>query len=76
MRVKYEFDIHLYSEQENLLPDGVEMYNINYALKITEFVKKGSRWHFTVDAEFPKELGPDEIEKMKRDTIFRIGWFL
>lgn len=76
MRVKYQFDIHLYDEQEKLIPDAVELYNIQYVLKITEFIKKGSRWHFTVDAEFPKDLTPEGIERMKSDTIFRIGWFI
>ena len=76
MRVKYEFDIHLYKNQEKLLPNGVEAYNIEYVLKITKFEKRATRWYFTVEGDFPKDLTQEEIEKMKRDTIFRIGWWL
>ncbi|MGB7841169.1 MAG: hypothetical protein WBL21_00150 [Salinimicrobium sp.] len=76
MRVQYSFDIHLYEEQEKSLAGAVERYNKAYVLEIAEYYKEGTRWIFKVDANFPKELTLEEIEKMKMDTIFRIGWII
>ena len=76
MRVKYEFDIHIYSVQEKNIPFVVEMYNMVYTLKIRTYFKKATRWYFTVEAEFPIQLSPEEVNMMKMDTIFRIGYFI
>lgn len=76
MRVKYEFNVHVYSDLEKNIPFAVEAYNMAYVLKIKTFSKKATRWHFIVDCDFPKELSPKEVDMMKTDTIFRMGYFI
>jgi hypothetical protein len=76
MRVKYEFNVHVYSDLEKHIPCAVETYNMAYVLKIKTFSKKATRWYFIVDCDFPKELSPKEVDMMKRDSIFRMGYFI
>ncbi len=76
MRVKYEFNIHIYSEDEKNIPLAVEIYNMAYVIKIQTYFKKATRWYFTIDCDFPKGLTLEEVNMMKMDSIFRMGYFL
>lgn len=76
MIVKYEFNIHVYSEDEKKIPFAVEVYNMAYVLKIKTYLKKATRWYFTVEDVFPRQLLPEDINRMKMDSIFRMGYFI
>lgn len=76
MKVKYEFDIHIYSDLEKNISSAVDLHNTAYVLKISKFFKKNTRWYFTVEGDFPKELHPEKIDVFKMDTIFRMGYLV
>ena len=76
MIVKYEINLHIYDDYEDCIPFAVETHNMAYVLKITTFKKYATRWHFTIEGDFPKDLSKESIERMKMDTCYRIGFFI
>ncbi len=76
MIVKYEINLHIYDDHENRIPLAVETHNMAYVLKISTFKKYASRWYFTIEGDFPKDLSEEAIEQMKMDTCYRIGFFI
>jgi len=41
-----------------------------YVLKTTTVKKYASRWYFTIEGDFQKDLSKESIEQMKMDTFF------
>ena len=76
MKVKYEVNLHIYDDQEPRITKAVELHNMSYKLKIIHHKKYTTRWYFTIEGELPSDLNSNELEKMKMDTCYRIGYFL